>query len=199
MADKAEIARINRLTFKELRNELANCKNNHVKESLVRHLMYIRYNQYIQKKNEEDRIKREHKKRQIEKIKKHVEEKYKRKELVNNVKRDDIFDDIDDEDKNMASLSELVNEVVEEEEDNLFDSRGISEYDRDFTNNNLMERLNSDITIRTNKPKIEKSRKDIIPPYSNEPGDNYASYQSAFKSSKNNFSNLRPNKKMPRN
>ena len=212
MVENLEIARINKLTFGELRNELANC-NNPVREKLIRNLMYVRYNQHLHKKQQLEQQKKEYKKRQIRQIKSKLEEKYKVKnENRENANKNNDFLDIDNNDDNdndndndnnvwfdetdfnvkpsFSSLNELddINDTNDTNE--LFDSRNITEYGRDFTNNNLMDRLNADMSLRNDK-QIFKNKKDFMAPYSNEPSNNYASFDSIAKSKKNNFSNYR--------
>jgi hypothetical protein len=189
MVDNIEITRINKLTFKELRNELANCKNNPVRETLIRNLMYIRYNQHLHKKQQLIQLKKEHKKKQISKIKNKLEEKYKRNGDALNF--DDEIDFNENDFKTLKPPFEPLNEL--DKTDELFDSRDITEYDRDYANNNLIERLNIDADLRKIKPKF-KNKNDFMTPYSNDSGGNYAPFNDNSRSQKNNFSNIKFNK-----
>lgn len=202
MVDNMEITRINNLTFRELRNELANCQNNPVRETIIRNLMYIRYNQHLQKKQQLEKIKKEQRRKQISKIKNKLEEKYK----TNDMLRVDDFIDQSDEEINFnesdfktlkpvhGSLNELDDDNGNDNDNNeLFDSRAITEYERDYANNNLMERLNIDMDLR--KIKVESKKKEFVTPYADTVGGNYAPFHRDTKSEKNNFSNLKFGKK----
>lgn len=201
MVDNSEIARINKLTFGELRNELANCRNNPVREKVIRNLMCIRYNQHLQKKIQIEQFKKEQKRKQIMKIKNKLEKKYKYK--VNHYdKTDDLLDFVDNDEKvqfdenDFNNVNENKNELDEVNE--LFDSRNITEYGRDYANNNLMERLNIDMNLRKENP-IVKNKKDFATPYSNNPGNHFAPFNDFPKSQKNDFSNYKQNKQNKRN
>ena len=101
------------------------------------------------------------------------------------------FDSTDFE--NMQTIIKPSNEFTDFEQNEIFDKRDITEYDRDIANNNLLNRLNNDIDIRTsrNKNKQVKSSTDIVKPYADNSGDNYASFDSILKSSKKDFSNAK--------
>ena len=216
MVDNSEIARINKLTFGELRNELANCRNNPVREKVIRNLMCIRYNQHLQKKIQIEQFKKEQKRKQIMKIKNKLEEKYKYKLNENYNKPDDLLDFVDNDEKvqfdkndfnninendlNNINENDFKNDFKNEldETNELYDSRNITEYGRDYANNNLMERLNIDMNLRKDTP-IVKNKKDFATPYSNNPGTQFAPFNNFPKSQKNNFSNYKQNKQNKRN
>lgn len=202
---------INNLTFNDLRNELANSRDNPVKESLIRNIMFIRYNQHIQKKNlKSSSPKQEQTKAKRQKppaTKKYVQELYDDRSnksaglatldaFSGGDKRDDILDFIDDVNSNPATGGDNSEQVIEE----LYDTRDIIEYERDKANNNLMQRLNGDITIRNVKT---KNKTDFLLPYSNDPGDNYASFKDIGKSphvlKKNDFSNIKLDRNSQKN
>lgn len=207
-----ELNRINKMTFKQLRNELAKC-DDPVKATLIRNLMYLRYSQHINKKKE------------IENIKKKKMEKYikREKRIINNMenqntnKNIDIKDidikDIDIKDINIKDIDikELLDDDLSidpdqfemkqnfyslnelDELDPLVDKRDITEYERDMVNNNIAERLNSDIDIRTMRE--NKQKKEFVMPYSDNAGGNYAPFDSQHESRITTFSNRRPKKK----
>lgn len=165
-----DINSINNLTFGQLRNELANC-NDPIKEKLLRNIMLIRYKQHLRNKT-----------------------KYNVSNKTNNYNQFPLNENDFELTPNINTLNEV------QENDDLYDNRDINEYDRDLTNNNLMNRLNSDIDIYTKG--MSKQKPDFIPPYINNVGDDYASlgaFQGAPFINKsrptNNFNNIRPNKK----
>jgi len=153
--NKAEIDRINNLTFKELRSELVLAKGDPLKEYLIRNLMLIRYNRHIHNKHQP------------------IITKPIIKTQFNQIDVSDLVDDLMNDNQ----------EIIEE----LHDNRPIVEYERDKANNNLMERLNNDMDIRNTK--INKKKPEFLLPYSNDPGENYASIKDVGIKSKNNFSN----------
>lgn len=53
--------------------------------------------------------------------------------------------------------------------------RNIIEYDKDVTNNNLMDRLHNDMELKKLKP--SKSKRDIIKPFATTSGDTYATFK----------------------
>ena len=91
---------------------------------------------------------------------------------------------------NFKSLNEL------EDYNDIYDDRDISEFNRDLVNNNLMDRLNSDIDIKNFG--IKKVKNNLIPPYINNAGDNFAPFNSNNRNIKN-FSNIKSNKKLNNN
>ena len=174
MSNINEVSRINNMTFGELRNELANCNNNPVRQKLIRNLMVIRYNQHLEKKQHYNKLKAQ----------KELKKNPLLKSNFTNQSGDEIsFDENDFKNlkPNHGSLNEL------ESNDELFDSRNITEYDRDHANNNLMERLNTDMNLIKNK---KQSTKDFMTPYSNNSCGMYAPFDNYLKSNKKTFSNL---------
>jgi hypothetical protein len=101
----------------------------------------------------------------LDEINKHVNNKRSRG-------RNDVqFDASDFNDlPNLGPLNEL------DDPDGLYETREIKEYSRDKVNNNLMNRMNSDIYIKTLKNKKSKPR-TIIPPYGDGNCQNYAPYK----------------------
>lgn len=154
-----EVNKINNLTFKELRNELAKSKGDPLREHLIRNLMFIRYNQHIQNKQKIQKV-------QVIKPKSDI-----KVPIDNNIVN--LVDDL------MNDNEEVISE--------LHDTRDIIEYERDKANNNLMERLNSDISIRTSKI---KNKTEFLLPYENDPGHNYASFKD-IGAKKKDFSNIK--------
>jgi hypothetical protein len=184
MVDIATVEKINKLTFSELRNELATCENNPVKGLLIRKLMLMKYQQSIQKKKE-----KEHNKQMQNQMQRQMQLNRMREQMESK-KPEDAHEDIvfDSEDFDTAPNLGPLNEL--DDPDDLYDTRNIKEYDRDIANNTLMDRLNSDIYIKTLKEKKEKPHV-IIPPYSNDICNNYALFDRNEKVPKNDFSNRR--------
>ena len=165
---------IGRMTFGQLRKELAYC-NDPIKEKIIRHFMYLRYTQYVNKKRQLDEINRLR-----------AQKAQKKKDPVNKPQEQIQVDDIaslDPDDFEVKPVAGSLNEL----EDELFDDRNVTEYERDVTNNNLVKRLNSDIDIRT----MGGKKKEFLLPYSDDVGGNYAPFNSGTKVPKNDFSNDR--------
>ena len=183
-----EINRINNMTFKELRNELANCGHNKTKENIIRNIMYARYKKHIENKMMIERSRQ----LQIMKQQQMKENQIKMMQQNNNDNEDNLSLNSNDFEikPHLPPLNEL--EKGNNEYDNIYDTREIQEYDRDMTNNNIIDRLNSDIDIRTARNK--KIEYKLIPPYSDGNGDNYAPFNSAFQTSRKSFSNIKPKK-----
>lgn len=207
MVDRAEITRINNMTFHELRNELAYCGNNKVKEDLIRHIMYQRYKKHLETKNKMEQIKFQKKQKYLEKLKRQQEREIKKKLSMEKKRERKVHQQEEKEDDNLSFDSsdfQETNRIIvpsngfdDFETNEVFDKRDITEYDRDITNNNLVNRLNNDIDIRNsrNRNKRVPNKIDFVPPYANNSGDNYASFDSILTSSKKDFSNVKLKKK----
>jgi len=182
-----EIKRINNMTFKELRNELANCGHNKTKENIIRNIMYARYKKHIENKMMIERSKQ----LQITRQQKIKEDQIKIMQQTNN--EDNLS--LNSEDFEIKPRLQPLNELEEgnNEYNNIHDTREIQEYDRDMTNNNIIDRLNSDIDIRTSRNKTIEYK--LVPPYSDGTSDNYAPFNTAFQTSRKSFSNIQPKKK----
>ena len=138
--------KINNMTFNELKNELHNCGDNKIKEKLIRELMLIKYQQYInQKQNQINKPNKILKQRKIK------TNKIPTNEITFN---DDDFNDNDEIDNN---------------------DNKIIEYGKDVTNNNLMDRLNNDVEIKTMK--VSTSKRDVVKPFVNSSCDTYATFK----------------------
>ena len=173
MEMEKEIARINKLTFGQLRNELANCTDP-VRQYIIRNLMYVRYTQYLEHKETQNQMKKDYKKNQISKIKKKIISKRKQKDKDKD-KPLELFDL--DELTNLDNLDELdnLNNL-----DNLTQDQ-IKEYNKDKTNRNIMNRLYNDIDINKMKDSKKKLDNEFVPPFSTGSDDQYASFDTAFK------------------
>jgi|688.fasta_scaffold661470_2 hypothetical protein len=183
MIDDRDLIKINKMTFKELRNELVKSNDDLVRSSLIRNLMYLRYIQHLQKKQQYINNKKEYKKKQILKIKRKIEKQYKN-DLIENSDINDLINDNNEDELNEHDFK--FSDIIDEEE--MHDNRDIREYTRDYLNNDLMERLNGDIMIKTMKPTAKND--NLIKPYTTDAGDNFAPFNNS-KSQKNNFSNLK--------
>ncbi|MCJ7636446.1 MAG: hypothetical protein MUO21_03065 [Nitrososphaeraceae archaeon] len=179
-----EITRINKLTFGELRNELANC-NDPVRQYIIRNLMLVRYKQHLENKEVQQQMKKDYRKNQLKKIKKRIENKYVKKEHVSLESFDDS--EIFDHDKELKNINDKVQELNELNNDNPWRDEilnNIPEYNKDKTNKNLMSRLQNDIDInrlKDNTIHSKKINKDFVPPFADETDDQYASFNGAFK------------------
>ena len=172
MEMEKEIARINKLTFGQLRNELANCTDP-VRQYIIRNLMYVRYTQYLEHKETQNQMKKDYKKKQISKIKKKIISKRKQQDKpLANLDGFDL-DNID----NLDNLDELTNL---DNLDNLTQDQ-IKEYNKDKTNRNIMNRLYNDIDINKMKDSKKKLDNEFVPPFSTGSDDQYASFDTAFK------------------
>lgn len=118
---------INKMTFKELRAELAKCKGNPTKETAIRKLMYLRYC-------------------------KHQLMKQARNSQDNNMITNNIINNTNKIDEKTTDNFEFNSDDFNGDSDD-----DIIEYSKDLTNNHLMDRLNGDLEIkkikRTNKEK----------------------------------------------
>ena len=149
------MSRINNMTFGELRNELANC-NNSTRKEIIRNLMYIRYKQHLAKKEKINQMKKEFRKSKIRQIKQRIKMKY-RPEPV----------------KDIESIGESIGEG------DILDANDFGEkiYNRDKTNNSLMQRLSTNIDIKKMKEDtLPKKTKDFVSPFTNNMDEQYASF-----------------------
>ena len=162
--DKKTVKHINGMSFNELKNELNNCYDNPIKEKIIRELMVLKYNQYINAQhNRKLKLKQKQKQKQKQK---HDSLQNKNPPINDNSSvvitptpevdfLDDFsFDDFNDED---------------------YDDNNIIEYKKDINNNNLMDRMNSDMELK--KMKVSTNKKDIIKPFVNTTCDTYATFK----------------------
>ncbi len=151
--------KLSELSFKQLKQELINSHNSPVKELIIRRLMQKRYQEYkIKKQQKQQRL---HKKSNPRESK--VESKAEKR----------IF--LEDDDFNTPTPA------PKEQEFEDFD-KFKSEIDKDYLNNNLMDRLNSEIDIRASKQKKKQqpnnSKKEFVPPFTDDNSDKYAPFNS---------------------
>lgn len=196
--NNTDINKINDMTFRELRTELVNSKNNPVRESIIRNLMYVRYNRHMQKKQIPIKVMAN------SEMQKPIPTKINYVEELQSNEDDDIFDFLDQVHHQRRSHNRSAHQCaydvpsetrlpggspLDQEENELRDSRGITEFDRDLANNNLMDRLNDDVHVRDARV---KNKKDLILPYSNDAGDNYAPFKEVDRlRRKKDFSNVK--------
>ena len=145
-----EVDRINKLTFRGLKNELAKC-NNPLKEKIIRNLMLFKYKQHLEKRRQEEMYQR-------------LEQKEESNECP--------FNDDDFEKPNFGSL----NELDERSKDVNYANREIKEQGRDRVNKSIIDRLNNDIDIK--EMRNNKKKPPVVSPYTNIAGDNFAPYHS---------------------
>jgi len=159
-----KINKINNMTFQELRNELAECNNNPIKELLIRNIMKQKAIKYIVIKK-----KQKLKQRKTKILNNNNDnEEY---ELVDDMLDDDIISqDIYLSENDIKSLPDHgpLNELEENE------SIKEKQQARDLLNNNLMNRMNAELNIR--KSKKNKTKKEVISPFADDVGMNYAPY-----------------------
>lgn len=191
---------IKNMTFDELRNELGNCSNNPVKESIVRHMMKQRYYEHQMQK---EMIKRRKMMRDQQlREQQNAQRMHQTQEAQSNI--DDLIIDIqdnistegdmaarmdhssngDNESDMMARQSYISDDsnltsrdFLESISDNNNDSKSAKEITRDHLNNNLMSRMGADIAIRKFKDPRHSGNSDFESPFANGAGDSFASYE----------------------
>lgn len=176
-----KIRYLSKMSFNQLKKELPKCKNKN-EELIIRKLMKKKYLKYM-------KMKKIKKKTNIYQLADDL-----LMDIKNNKVNDDnidnivnMFDESDFKDTpNFPSLNELdpTNELANElDGDELYDKKFKEEIKRDQLNNNLMNRLNSDIDIQSMR---KKYKKNIEVPFSN---SNDGLYASPFKNNlpNNNF------------
>ena len=206
MVTHEEIRRIKNMSFRELRNELAYCDNNPVKELLIRNLMKEKYIHCMRKKKKIEEHQKMEKRLKYKKLKNIMARKYDHKYRKYYIESKDssiesIMDDIEDvedvediadniplreEDFNLYPNHGPLNEL--EENNGLYDKKFKDEVNKDFMNNNLMDRMNSEIDIRNIKL---KNKKDFIPPFADNDGGMYAPFHNQTNIPTTDFSTKR--------
>ena len=186
----AYIDKINKMSFQRLRDELSICVDNPVKNLLIRKLMKQKYIEYKKRKEIYEMKKRNN----YNKIK-------KRKIIEDNTSRmlaEELLEDINknnelraneiNEINEMNEILEFMDEINNNQERvydhgplndldpsaRLYDQKFTEEIEKDEMNNNLMNRLNSDIYIQEMR---KNKRKKFETPFSNGPDEKYASFQ----------------------
>ena len=156
--NKNYLNHLTRMSFRELKNELAKCNNKEI-ELIIRKIMKDKAIRY----------------------------KLRQKSIKNNEIIDSILDDIETNSSKITSLNELDDYENDMEYQNI-NSSYKDEIAKDFVNNSLMERMNSELDIRNIKNiKRKCNEKDFIPPFSDNSGDNFAPF--VYKKKLNDFSN----------
>jgi len=193
---------IKNMTFDELRNELGNCSNNPVKESIVRHMMKQRYYEHQMQKEmiKKRKMMRDQQLRE-QQTQLQNQEAQETHEAQSNI--DDLIMDIQDNISNegdMVARTEFSSDSNNESDmmarqsygpndnnltsrdfldpisDNNNDSKSAKEITRDHLNNNLMSRMGADIAIRKFKDPRHSGNNDFESPFANGSGDGYASF-----------------------
>lgn len=159
--DKKAVAHINNMSFSELKTELQNCYNNPIKEKIIRELMVLRYKQHTQAQQQR-KVKQVHKQQQ-----KQIKLQQQQQSQQQIPKPD--FELKDDFDVDTFSLDE------DDDYNFNFNTNDFIEYKKDTTNNNLMDRMNSDMEIK--KMKVSTDKRDIMKPFVNSVCDNYATFK----------------------
>lgn len=161
-----DIQRIHALSFKDLKKELINCGNNPVRELMIREIMHKKYCEYTKNKSKKPLIHQKQPKRTRQQEKEEEEEQEEQEEQQIYLEDED-FDEL----PKMESLNELD------------DDRFKTEVKKDHLNNNLMDRLNSDIDICSKRKdqlkKKKEQEKSFIPPFADDIGDRYAPFITA--------------------
>jgi hypothetical protein len=202
---------INDMSFDELRNELARCRNNPTKEMLLRRIMLLKYKNNMT--NQQNNIRKQNQINQIiqtQPIQTQPIQQYKQK-MLNDLADDLLEDLLEDtgEDNDVTSLSDddfnfnatpKINSLNELDDDrpDLVDGREITERTKDKMNHSMMDRLNSDIDIRNMKTMNDPRRRplisknDFIKPFADENDGQYASFNTGILKV-NKFSNKKFN------
>jgi len=141
------------MNFNELRDELVYCDNNPIKEMLIRKLMKEKYVYYIKRKQ---RI--ENEKRLYNLIQQKEQQKQFIKQDNMSMSSEDIY--FEENDFNFLPDHGPLNEL---DKNNTINDRLKNEIDRDHFNNNLMERMNSEIDII--KLNNKRPKDAILKPY----------------------------------
>lgn len=180
-----DVDRIKKMTFKELRNELAKCNRNPVKEKIIRSMMILRYNQHMERKRLIQMKQAEKYQRMIMKQQSHQQNN---NNIENESDEDVILDDNDFEliKPTYGSLNELDDQSNDED---FRPIREIKEQERDKQNDHLVSRLNNDVELKNQSEKNNQDKPNIIPPFSNDLGDMYAPFESIKQNIKKDFSN----------
>mgnify|MGYP005855511951 CR=1 FL=1 len=183
MVTRNDVERIQNMSFNQLKKELSYCKNNPSKELFIRNLMREKYIRYKKKK-------------------KNFEEKNRRHISYSNTNESTTFNEINNlgNDTIRSILNDIEDPFPEENNRNPRNDFNLNKFedkknpkfkdevDKDFLNNNLMDRLNSDIDIRKIKA---RNKRDFVPPFSNDVGGEFAPFRYDKNIPKNNFSNKR--------
>ena len=153
----SNIVDLSKLSFKELKKELYNCKNDPIKELTIRQMMRERYIAHLKKK-------------------KFREQHYLKKTRINNQESDrlieELIEEMDDIDNNDDNQDYLYNRRMTNKKKSINDIHK-KETNNDFLNNNLMKRMNGEMDIRKNKKNISRA---FIPPYTDDTGATFAPY-----------------------
>lgn len=172
--DSEYIARINKMNFRELRDELSLSSNNPVKSLIIRKLMkqkYLKYKKIRDMNIQQQKYKVIHKKQEDEITKMMVNELLDEIEKNNNDTILEVIDDTDMLDETNYDKHGPLNEL--DPSAKLFDNKFVDEIQRDHMNNNLMNRMNSDIHIQ----EIRRNKlKNFETPFSDTPNDRYAPF-----------------------
>jgi hypothetical protein len=190
MATRNDIERIQNMSFNQLKKELPYCKNNPSKELYIRNIMREKYIRYKKKK----KLMVEKNRRQplfIDSKSTTINESTTFNE-INNLGNEpirsilnDVVDPFPEDNKNNRNDFNL-NESMEPRDPKKHKYK--EEVDKDFLNNNLMDRLNSDIDIRKIKT---RNKRDFVPPFSNDIGGDFAPFVYDKKIPQSDFSNKR--------
>ena len=157
----SNIIDLRKLSFKELKKELYNCKNDPIKELTIRQMMREIYIAHLKKKEsrKQQRLKKNMKRINDQENDRLIEELIE--EIDNNsdesYKQDYLYKRMTNEKRKKESI----NDIYKKETNN------------DFLNNNLMKRMNGEMDIRKNKKNINRT---FVPPYTNDIGATFAPY-----------------------
>ena len=165
-----------KMTFKELKNELFKLEqdnsnnNNNEKIKIIRKIMYQRYQNHMSKKKYPNNT--------LTPIYKKSNKNYVQDTRVQELNSLDFLDDDGSykevkDCQNVGFSRENYSRIATSSKFNF--KKGCTEgYDRDQLNDNLTDRLNSDLDIYNIKSKKNTKGMVFVPPFSNDPGSNYA-------------------------
>jgi hypothetical protein len=125
------------------------------------------------------------KKKQLMKIKNEENKIKENKTEIIELFGEDDNSSIDPDTFEIKQSTNTLNEL--DDPDEIIDNRDIIEYERDMVNNNIVNRLNSDIDIR--KFRETSQKKEFMMPYSDTSIGHYAPFNSKQKISTSDFSN----------
>lgn len=190
-----DIERIKKMTFKELRNELARSNNNPVREKIIRSMMTLRYNQHMERKRFIQMKQAEQYQRMIMMRQQQFQQQMPQnnnqsaENVSNNEPEENVM--LDDDDFNFIKPKfGSLNELDEQSNDEDFRPvRDIKEQERDKQNDHLVSRLNNDLELKKYNEKNKQDKVDIIPPFSNDANGMYAPFESTKQGTKRDFSN----------
>jgi hypothetical protein len=161
------------MSYRQLKNELLRCSDNPHKERIIREVMKDKAIRYKLRKREISNSKNIN----------YANIEFSSDEDIVGT----ILNDIDNTSYNSNNNSSYDSDIKK------IDPIYKEEIEKDFVNNSLMDRMNSELDLRSirnrNRNNKNKNNKEFMSPFEDSVGDNYAPFSSKKKI--NNFSNKR--------